>query len=382
MNVVLCVTGSLAAVESVKIARELSRRGFKVKSVASSSALEIIGKKALKFVSEFQDEPDHVRLAGLEGWCDVVLIAPATATTISRIANGMGDTPVSLVALTAIGSGKKVIIAPAMHLGMFQNPAVQENLKRLGEMGVDVVWPRVEEGKAKLAKIEEICLYTERAVSNKEFSGKKVVVTSGPTYEFIDPIRFISNRSSGRMGLELALEFWRRGANVVHVTSKPSGLRLDGFREVRVVSVRDMLEACLKEIENCDLFVSAAAPSDFVVRPEKSKIKTCRELTLRLEEAPKIIKEIRKVYGGHIIGFKAETGVREEELERIALEKMYEDRLEMVVANDVIHKGMGTEDTRVLLITPERREWVEGKKRDVARKIVDFYRECVAGNTG
>jgi len=373
-NVLLCVTGSLAAVESVKLARELARRGFRVRCIASDNALEIVGRKALSFVSEYIDQPNHVELAGLRGDCDVVLIVPATATSIARIASGMGDTAVSLVALTAIGSGKKVIVAPAMHLGMFQNPAVQENIEKLKKLGVEIVWPRIEEGKAKLASIEEICLYVERAVSSREFSGKKVVVTSGPTYEFIDPIRFISNRSSGRMGLELALEFWRRGAKVVHVTSKPANLRLDSFREVKVTSVSDMLRHCLREVRDCcDLFVSAAAPSDFLVRKEDRKIKTCKELTLRLEEAPKIIKEVRKVYGGHVIGFKAETGVSGEELERIAVEKMRDDGLEMVVANDVIERGMGTEDTRVLMVAGDRREWAEGNKRDVARKIVDFY---------
>jgi len=373
LKVLLCVTGSLAAIESIKLSRELARRGFSVKSVASDDALEIVGKRALSFVSDFQERPNHVELAGLKGWCDVVLVAPATATTISRIANGMGDTPVSLIALTAVGSGKRVVVAPAMHLGMFRNPAVQENIEKLRGMGVDIVWPKIEEEKAKLASVEEICLYVERAVSSGEFSGKKVVVTSGPTYEFIDPIRFISNKSSGRMGLELALELWRRGAEVVHVTSKPSNLKLEGFREVRVVSVRDMLESCLQEVRECDLFVSAAAPSDFVVGREGKKIKTCRELTLKLEEAPKIIKEVRKVYDGHIIGFKAETGVREEELERIAREKMLDDELEMVVANDVLERGMGTEDTRVLILTPEEKEWVEGSKREVAKRIVDSY---------
>ena len=379
MKVLLCITGSLASVESIKLARELRRRNFDVKVVASEDALKIVGKNALNFVADYT-ELNHVELAGIGGWCDVVLIAPATANTISKIANGISDSRVTLIALTALGSGKKVIVAPAMHLGMLRSPALQRNLRLLEEMGISIVEPKIEENKAKLAGIEEICLYVERENSPDNFAGKKVVVTSGPTYEYIDPIRFISNRSSGRMGLELALEFWRRKAKVVHITSKPSALRLKGFREVEVVSVTDMLQACLKEVRDCDLFVSSAAPSDFIVDKYESKIKTHDTFTLRMKAAPKIIHELRKVYSGHIIGFKAETGVDESKLEEIAVEKMISDNLEMVVANDVADRGMGTEDTRVLVVTRKNKRWFEGSKKDVAKRIVDLYVEFVAGN--
>ncbi len=375
MKAVLCITGSLAAVESVKIARELKRRGFEVKTVASESAIEMVGKKALLFVSDFQERVNHVELAGINGWCDVLIIAPATANTISKIACGIADTPVTLLTLTAIGSGKKVVIAPAMHAGMYDNPFFQENLKKLKQKGVYVIPPRIEENKAKLAKVEEICLYAEMALSSKEFEGKKVVVTSGPTYEFIDPIRFISNRSSGKMGLALALEFWKRKAKVTLITSQSPNLNLENFEVIKVVSVKDMLKACLKEVRNCDLFVSSAAPSDFLVEKADKKIKTCKEITIKLKAAPKIIHEVRKVYKGHIIGFKAETGVSEEELEKIAMDKAISDNLEMVVANDVLHRGMGTEDTRVVIVTKNCKKWVEGRKEDVAKEIVNTYVE-------
>ncbi len=373
MKAVLCITGSLAAVECVKLIRELKRRGFEVKTVVSEKATEIIGIKALEFISDLCN--NHVEIAGINGWCDLVIIAPATANTISKIANGIADTPVTLTVLTAIGSGKKVILAPAMHLGMYKNEFVQRNIRKLKEIGICIVYPKIEENKAKLASIDEICLYAERAVSSNEFNGKKVVVTAGPTYEYIDPIRFISNRSSGRMGLMLALEFWRRKAEVVLITSKPSGYRLEGFREIEVVSVMDMLEHCLREVKDCDLFVSAAAPSDFIVEKFDKKIKTCNEICLKLKSAPKIIHEVRKVYSGHIIGFKAETGIKDEDLEKIALDKAISDKLEMVVANDVELRGMGTEDTRVVIVTEGYKKWIEGRKEDVAKEIVNFYVE-------
>ncbi|MET1124421.1 MAG: bifunctional phosphopantothenoylcysteine decarboxylase/phosphopantothenate--cysteine ligase CoaBC [Archaeoglobaceae archaeon] len=383
--VVLAVTGSIAAVECVKLARELARRGAEVVAVMSEAAQKIIHPYALEFatgnrvITEITGAIEHVEFCGIDGRADLLLIAPATANTISKIANGIDDTPVTTFASTALGAGKPVIIAPAMHEAMILNRAVLDNIEKLTKLGVEFVQPRFEEGKAKFADIETICLHVERKLyEKKEFEGKKVVVTSGPTFEQLDPIRFISNRSSGLMGRELALEFWRRGARVVLITSKPTGLQLPEFREVKVWSVNDMLRAALSEIRNCDVFVAAAAASDFLVEPEKTKIKTAEEYTISLRAAPKIIREVRKVFDGKIIGFKAETGVEDDVLIELAREKMRTDNLDMVVANDVMVRGMGTEDTRVVMVTPKSVEWAEGLKSEVAEKIVDrFVEDCL-----
>ncbi|ADB57495.1 bifunctional phosphopantothenoylcysteine decarboxylase/phosphopantothenate--cysteine ligase CoaBC [Archaeoglobus profundus] len=376
-TIVLGITGSVSAVNSFNIARELKRRGFKVVAVLSDDAKKFVTPELMKFacdeVLEEFDESYHVRFLGYGGEADLLLIAPATANTISKIAHGIADTNVTLVALTALGSGKPVLVAPAMHLAMYE--AIKDNLEILRSKGVEEIKPKFEGLKAKLAEVERIVLHVERALSSDEFKGKRVVVTSGPTFEFIDPIRFISNKSSGRMGNELALEFWRRKAEVVLISSKPIEIDPPNFKVVKVVSVKDMLDAVLKEIENCDLFVCASAPSDFVVDRVDSKIKTTEELVLKLKQAPKIIKEVRKVYDGPIIGFKAETGLSDEELIEVAKRKMEEDKLEMVVANDVKERGMGTVDTRVVIVTPKRVEWVKGLKRDVAKRIVNAYVE-------
>jgi phosphopantothenoylcysteine decarboxylase/phosphopantothenate--cysteine ligase len=381
-KIVLGVTGSIAAVECVKLARELVRRGAEVVAVMSGAATKIIHPYALEFatgnrvITEITGEIEHVKYLGLDGEADLFLIAPATANTISKIARGIDDTPVTTFASTALGSGKNIIIAPAMHEAMMKNKAILENLEKIVDIGIEVVYPRFEEGKAKFANIDTICLYVERALYPKEFEGKRVIVTSGPTYEHIDPIRFISNKSSGMMGKELALEFWRRGAEVILITSKPSNIILPSFAEIKVRSVEDMLKNVLYEVrKGCDLFVSAAAAADFVIDMADSKIKTAPELTLHLKAAPKILHEVRKIYDGAVIGFKAETGVGDEELHAIAAEKMETDRLNMVVANDVIERGMGTEDTRILILTAKRAEWVEGLKQDVAEKIVEAYIE-------
>ncbi len=383
-RIVLAVTGSIASVEAVKLARELKRRGAEVVAVMSESATKIVHPNALEFatgrrvITELR-RAEHVELLGYNGLADLLLIAPATANTISKIAHGIADTPPTLMALTALGSGRRVIIAPAMHGAMFD--AIGENLNRLRKLGVEIVPPRMEEGKAKLANLDVICLFVERALYPKDLKDKKVVVTSGPTYEHLDPIRFISNRSSGRMGNEIALECWRRGAEVVLITSKPLPYELPDFRQIVVRSVMDMLDAVLREVRDADLFVSAAAPSDFVVDMVETKIKTVEELTIKLRMAPKIIKEVRKVYNGHIIGFKAETGLSDEELVMVARKKMEEDRLEMVVANDVKVRGMGTEDTRIVVVTNGRNEWIEGDKGEVAKRIIDIYvEECLCSS--
>ncbi|MCS7144379.1 MAG: bifunctional phosphopantothenoylcysteine decarboxylase/phosphopantothenate--cysteine ligase CoaBC [Archaeoglobaceae archaeon] len=380
-KIVLGVTGSIAAVECVKLARELARRGAEVFAVMSESAQKIIHPYALEFatgnkvVTEITGMIEHVNYLGSDGFADLYLIAPATANTISKIANGIDDTPVTTFATTALGARRPVLIAPAMHAVMIENPMVQENIEKLKKFGVEFIEPKFAEGKAKFPEIDKICLHVERRLYSKEFDGKKVLVSAGPTYEQIDPVRFISNRSSGLMGKEIALELWRRGAKVVLVSSKKFEIDLPDFKEIHVWSVRDMLKAVLKEIEGCSLFVSSAAPADFMMEMQDKKIKTAPELILRLKEAPKIIKEVRKVYSGDIIGFKAETGVGDEELVSIAKERLGAENLAMVVANDVLEKGMGTEETRVAVVTSKRTQWFEGRKTVIAQKIVQSYIE-------
>ncbi len=383
-KIVLAVTGSIAAIESVKLARELIRRGADVQAVMSDAATKIIHPFSLEFatdrkvITEITGMIEHVELLGIDGKADMLLIAPATANTISKIAMGIDDTPVTTMATTALGSGKHVMIVPAMHEGMINNPAIRNAIQKLKGYGVEFVEPRYEEGKAKFPEIDKICLQVERKLYSKEFEGKNVVITSGPTLEFLDPIRYITNKSSGKMGYEIALEFWRRGANITLITSKPPSIDLPEFDVIETVSVRDMLEASLNAVKSADIFVSAAAASDFIVEKEKSKIKTALEINLKLKAAPKIIKEVKKVFDGKVIGFKAETGLSDEELEKIAINKMEEDELDMVVANDVLERGMGTDDTRVLVVTRNRREWFEGLKSDVAEKIVDvFAKDCI-----
>ena len=202
-RIVLAVTGSIAAVETIKLAHELRRRGASVTGILSPAACGIIHPDALTYacaepaLTKITGMVEHVLYCGEGGKADLLLIAPATANTIGKIACGIDDTIVTTFATTAIGRGMPVVIVPAMHESMYRHPAVIRNLETLREMNITVVPPRMEEEKAKIAGIEEICLYAERALAAGPLTGRRVLITSGSCREDLDDVRILTTRSSG-----------------------------------------------------------------------------------------------------------------------------------------------------------------------------------------
>jgi len=383
-TIVLGITGSIAAVKCVELARELVRRGARVHAVMTPEALRIIHPNAMEYatgnrtITSITGKIEHVEFFGIDGKADLLLVAPSTANTISKIALGIDDTPVTTMATTAIGSSTPVAIAPAMHESMYNHPKIMENLNNLKKMGIHIIPPVIHEGKAKMASPEIISLHVERILGDWSLKDKKVLITSGPSIESIDPIRVLTNRSSGIMGTEIALECWRRGAEVTVIQAFNGNYPFINY--IRAEGIMDMLDAVMTEIEKgYDLFISTAAISDFIIEKAERKIKTNSELCLTLREAPKIIREVRKASNIQIIGFKAETGVKDDELIRIAREKMEEDGLQMVVANDVMERGMGTRDGRVVIVTEKGERWVEGDKSEIAGKIMEIYVREILG---
>ncbi|HEY6585831.1 MAG TPA: phosphopantothenoylcysteine decarboxylase, partial [Candidatus Methanoperedens sp.] len=233
-----------------------------------------------------------------------------------------------------------------------------------------------EEGAAKIAGNEEIVLRVERAAGKKTLSGKRILITGGATAEIIDPIRILTNRASGKTGIEMALEALRRGADVTLVHRGCLGIQ--GICEFYAESAQDMTDAVIEELaKGYDLLISAAAISDFTVTPSKDKIKSAKELTLTLKPAPKLIKEARLKFPDlKIIGFKAETGISEEELIKRARKSMDSSNLSMVVANDVSSGGMGTEENNVYLIDGSVKSF-SGTKRKIAIEIMDKVEEIM-----
>ncbi len=394
-KIALLVSSSVASFKVPEIARELMRHGADVYAVISPSTEKMIGSDLLEWatgnpvVRELTGKLEHIALAGKSpGHVDLVLIAPATANTIGKLASGIDDTPVTTVAATAIGSKLPVLIAPAMHEPLYDHPIAQENIARLKRIGVEFVEPEIAEGKAKIASTAKIVqavitrLSSQLSSQRRDLEGHRVLVTAGPTIEHIDPVRVITNRSSGKMGVAIAEEAWARGAETTLILGPGSVTPPASVKTVRVETTEEMLEATLRELKKGkhDLVFAAAAPSDY--RPSKPagrKISTRKEKTveLELEATPKIIREIRVASpSSFLVAFKTEHGVSNEQLLTEAFEILSEKSADLVAANDVSIEGVGFQtDTNELFVVDERRKVTHialAPKREVARQLLDI----------
>lgn len=372
LNVALGVTGSIAAVRTVELAHECRRNGASVRAIISEDAESIIHPWALEFatgnpvVTEITGGVEHVDLCGYEGWADVLLIAPATANTLGKLAASIDDTTVTTCATTAIGAGLPVVIAPAMHQPMYDHPGVLESLDRLQEWGIHTVDPRHEEGKAKIATEEAIVASVARAAGPNDLAGQHVVVTSGPTSERIDTVRILTNRSSGKMGRAIARACYVRGADVTVIHDGPD---LPYAQVMSVTSSADMRDAAVSCAADADAFISAAAIGDFTVDTRDEKLDSRDSVTLELKPAPKVLDAVREVAPElPIVGFKAESG--DEEASMIKAAEDLRDRIgaAFVVANDAT--VMGENETMVHLVGAEDGP-VKGTKSVVAERIAD-----------
>jgi phosphopantothenoylcysteine decarboxylase/phosphopantothenate--cysteine ligase len=376
MDVVLCVTGSVAAVEAVKLARELKRQDISVKCFMSDGATEIIHPNAMEFatgeevVLALTGKIEHVKYAP----ADLVLVAPATANVISKLAYKIADNPISTLLITAFGYETPIIFVPSMHHSMYR--AVSENISKLKEEGITFIKPKVEEKKAKFPDISDIVLTVLREASTGDLTGKKVLISTGATFEKVDEFRGITNLSSGKTGVELAKEAFIRGADVTLICGQVSVDMPHVFNVINVESVADMQEAIIKQVPTHDVFISAAAVSDF--RPVKderiTKISSSEDLILKLETTPKIINEVKKINPEiFLVGFKAEYGLSEGELVSSARERMKESEANFMVANDISAEGggFGSDENEVLIIDENVLKVPLTSKKEVAGKILD-----------
>ncbi|PKL62167.1 MAG: bifunctional phosphopantothenoylcysteine decarboxylase/phosphopantothenate--cysteine ligase CoaBC [Methanomicrobiales archaeon HGW-Methanomicrobiales-2] len=363
-TVVLAVTGSIAAVETVKLAHALRRRGATVQAVMTEAAAGIVHPDALTYatgrpvITRITGLVEHVLYCGEGGAADLLLVAPCTANTIGKIACGIDDTPATTFATTALGQGMPVVVAPAMHESMYRHPGIKENLRRLRSWGIDVVDPKVEEGKAKIADTDTIVLHAERAVSGRPLAGKKVLITSGACAEPLDDVRVLTTRSTGRMGQALALEAFRLGAGVtvVHAGSFPC------VRNIHVTTAGEMREAVLAVCrEGIDIYVSAAAISDFAPGRREGKIPSGSPQTIRLEPLPKVIDEVMAACSPVTVAFK--LGWDEEKRARAMLDA----GARMVVVN--APPTMGAAEGSFRIMTAGGATDVAGSKEEVAAAV-------------
>ncbi|MFW9845860.1 MAG: bifunctional phosphopantothenoylcysteine decarboxylase/phosphopantothenate--cysteine ligase CoaBC [Candidatus Thorarchaeota archaeon] len=386
-RIALGVTGSVAAVECVAISRLLMRHGAEVYPIMSPMAHKIIHPYLLEWatgnpvVVELTGQIEHVDLAGKHNeHVDLYLIAPATANTIGKIANGIDDTPVTTTATSAIGAGIPVLIVPAMHRSMYDHPGVLENIEKLRGYGVHVMGSRMEEAKAKIPTAEAIVEQVISVLSPQDLEGKHFVVTAGPTRGWIDRVRFITNPSTGKMGIEVARELALRGGTVDLVIGPTAVETPSTVTTISVETTDEMLNAVMHSLKNskASAVISAAAVLDYAPLDKKeSKLPSGKEkMTVDLEPTPKIIEAVREKHKKmFIVGFKVESEVSDKELEKRAKAKIEAGICDLVVANDAYREGVafGTDTNEVLIVSSEgvEKKVPLSSKRDVAREIVD-----------
>ncbi|MCQ5362890.1 MAG: bifunctional phosphopantothenoylcysteine decarboxylase/phosphopantothenate--cysteine ligase CoaBC [Candidatus Methanomethylicia archaeon] len=385
-KIALCICGSVAAIKAPDLARELMRNGAEVFAIMSPSAQKLISPTLLEWatgnpvITELTGKIEHVQLGG-KGGVDLILIAPATANTIGKIAAGIDDTPVTSLATTAIGSGIPVMIAPVMHGSMYRHPLVSENLKKLSSLGIKIIPPEIVEDKAKFPDISVIVEEVLSALSRKDMTGISVLVTAGPTRSYMDSIRFLTNSSSGKMGYAFAYEASARGARVTLISGPTNLANPRGTNIVPVETTEEMLEAVDNALskEKYDLFVMAAAPLDFaIVEKFDGKVPSTSELKLTLRPLPKIVDVARKKSKDlFIIGFKAEYNLTREELFSRAMSRLLESGMDLIVANDLSSPLTGFKaDTDEVYIL-DKSGLVDhiplSPKREVARRVLDLY---------
>jgi phosphopantothenoylcysteine decarboxylase / phosphopantothenate---cysteine ligase len=390
-TVLLGVSGSIAAYKAAQIASHLAQDGVDVHVLMTQHATNLVGPATFRALTgnpvliDAFDEPKVGEIAHVDiaQRADVFLIAPATANIIGKIAHGIADDFLTTAALVA---RCPKIVAPAMNSRMWSNPFVIGNVDRLRSFGYTIVEPGSgylacgEEGVGRLADVEEILGITIAALSGKEADlvGMRIMVTAGPTRERIDPVRFISNYSSGKMGYAIADAAVARGASVTLISGHTS---LDVPADVKCVNVesaQEMYDAVLEHFPEVDVVISPAAVADFVpkLRVGQKIKKTGEAFALDLEPAPDILARLGEVKGRKIlVGFAAET----ENIEENARKKLAGKNLDMIIANDVSDPaavfGSDTNTVTLIPIEGELRRWPKMSKREVADRILDYIKQ-------
>ena len=394
-NILLCVTGGIAAYKAAELVRLLKTSNAFVKVLMTKSAQEFITPLTMQALSgekvhtdllstEAEAAMGHIELAK---WCDLIVIAPCSANSLSKIAEGRGD---DLLSAVCLATESEIFIAPAMNQAMWKDKRTQKNLSKSIKAGLNIIGPASGEqacgdvGDGRMTEPADIVSEVEKTLEKGLLTGKKVIITAGPTQEMIDPVRYISNKSSGKMGFSLAEEVKNQGA-LVTLISGPVNLKTpEKVKRHDVLSADEMKLKVEELIEDCDIFIAAAAVSDF--KPKeiyKNKIKkneTEKHLNLKMDKNSDILKVIsEKNLNLKTVGFAAET----ENLLSNAKKKLSQKNLDLIVANDVSNKDIGfdSDENEVTLITKkEQKKIKKASKKIVSKKIVEFIASKVVND--
>jgi len=351
-KILLIICGGISAYKSLEIIRLLKKKGVVIKTILTKSGAEFVTPLSITSLSQskvYQDlfsleneaEMDHISLSR---WADLILIAPATANTISKLANGSSE---DLASTVTIASNKKIFVAPAMNIRMWDHQSTKLNISKLKSYNYELIGPEIGEmacgeyGEGKMSEPKEIVNRIENYLKNlKKNNNMKAIVTAGPTNEYIDPVRFISNRSSGKQGYEIAKSLSKNGFNTTLI-SGPSNLEInENINLIKVETAEEMFQKVLKSLP-ADIAIFTAAVGDFKVKnPSKIKIKKQDNLNLELEKNIDILNYIsnhNSLRPKLVVGFAAETN----DLESLANKKLNEKNCDWIIANDVSNKKIG-----------------------------------------
>jgi len=364
-NIVLGVTGGIAAYKSVQIASNLTKLNHNVYTIMTESAVEFVSPLTFHSITHLPVENDlftssgeEVKHIDLADKADLFLIAPATANFIAKAAAGIAD---DLLTTVLLATQAPIMIAPSMNVHMFENPIVQKNMKTLADLGFNIITPDSGylacgyTGKGRLPEPERLVEEVKRKLSKKDLKNKKVVITAGPTRESLDPVRFLSNYSSGKMGYALAKAASYRGAEV-KLISGPSAVEVPlGVELAQIETAEEMKEAVFAEYKNADLVIMAAAVSDYrsqEIMTEKIK-KSGENLVLKLERTTDILAELgkNKKSSQLLVGFAAES----ENLLENAQKKLSKKQADYIIANDISNQsiGFGSDKNQVSILSKE-----------------------------
>lgn len=386
LHILLGISGGIAAYKSLSLIRLFQKNNAEVKVVATPNALQFVTPLSLQTLSQNKVYTDPFQILenvdvehiALTEWADALVVAPATANIIGKFANGIADDALSTLFLAC---DKPVFIAPAMNTKMLHHPAVQQNLQILHQRGCHIIEPSAgylacgATGNGRMQEPEVLCEYVMQTIARPTlFCGKKVLITAGPTYEPIDPVRFIGNFSSGLMGFRLAESFAYNGAHVTLVTG-PTHLSIShpNVRRMNVQTAAQMLEACLNEFPSSDITVMAAAVADYTpaeVAPEKIK-KSAKSLQISLQKTTDILATLceQKTKNQCVVGFALET---ENELEN-AQSKLKNKKADMIVLNSLRNEGAGFQHaTNLVTILDKNGNVHTGKLKDKAQVAEDI----------
>jgi len=382
-RIVLCVAGSVAAYKAIELARLLMRHGANVTCVASNAVTKLVQPDYFRWatgnevITKLTGELEHIRLADYNK-SDLIVVYPATANTLGKLANGIDDTPVSTVLTVGFGSKIPILMCPAMHASMYDNLAVKKNIEFLKNK-IEFLSPQMIEGKAKASEPEDVLEYVLKKFGYSSIlKNKKILMTAGPTVEYIDPLRVITNQSSGKTGVLLASELISAGSKVTLVYGPGIEKPPKGAKVIKVLTSKEMYETVKKQMKKkFDVMIMAAAVADYTPEnPSKKKIKsTQNKIKISLKKVPKIIDQIKKFQKNIIlVGFKAEVNLSKKDLIRVARKKLRESNADIIIANNIgsPRYKKNPNNNEVLIIDSGKVRSSGWKKK---QKIVKFIRK-------